>query len=404
VSDSAFFPVVYTTDGCGGAELSCGLGSTVAELAAGQSVLVVVDGYGGASGEFEVTARAIPSAELDCADGLDEDHDGRGDCADDECAGQGTCAPSCPDLGLISVPSVVSGTTLGQPDESAGSCDLSAMPGELAAPDASVAFTAPADGPYAFALTGAPSFDTVLYVLDGCGGAELACDDVYPPGAEIVVADLVLGQTVTVVVDGFAGAAGDFDLAVFVPEPSEAGWCGDAVDNDADGVQDCFDKDCEGEQPCLEVCGTDLDEDLDDLYDCLDEDCEGHPSCVETCPEEALAGPLPLQVEGDTLGSADDLEGSCGGARGSDTTFAFTAPSAGTYTFDTLGSEGDTVLYVLDGDCSGAELACDDDIDSLAGNFQSEVQVALSANQTVIVVLDSYDPSAGGAFQLHVRQ
>jgi hypothetical protein len=72
-------------------------------------------------------------------------------------------------------------------------------------------------------------------------------------------------------------------------------------------------------------------------------------------------------------------------------TYEFTAPADGTYTFDTVGSLYDTVLYVLDG-CEGAELDCDDD--SAVGT-QSEVVLTLTAGQTVIVVVDGFSSNSG---------
>ena len=75
------------------------------------------------------------------------------------------------------------------------------------------------------------------------------------------------------------------------------------------------------------------------------------------------------------------------------------AQAAGTYTFDTIGSALDTLIYVLDGDCAGAELACNDDAVGLA----SSVTVNLAANQTVIVVLDAYAGS-GGDYVLNISQ
>lgn len=41
--------------------------------------------------------------------------------------------------------------------------------------DQSVAFTAPSDGTYGFALSTDTAFDSVLYLIDGCDGPELGC-------------------------------------------------------------------------------------------------------------------------------------------------------------------------------------------------------------------------------------
>ncbi|MEM6927905.1 MAG: LamG domain-containing protein, partial [Myxococcota bacterium] len=57
----------------------------------------------------------------------------------------------------------------------------------------------------------ATTLDTVLYVLDGCGGAELACNDamsVTESGPSRVTLPLDAGQEIVIVVDGFFGRAG----------------------------------------------------------------------------------------------------------------------------------------------------------------------------------------------------
>lgn len=81
-------------------------------------------------------------------------------------------------------------------------------------------FEAPATGTYTFDTLGSVGYDTVLSVLDGCGGATLGCSDDTVPGAiqqSTVTVDLVVGQTVIVVVDGWGAASrydGDYVLAV----------------------------------------------------------------------------------------------------------------------------------------------------------------------------------------------
>jgi hypothetical protein len=82
-----------------------------------------------------------------------------------------------------------------------------------------VAFTAPTDGEYRISLDAAGTdFDTVLAVFDGCGGAELACNDFWAPsepnGGEEVLVDLVAGQTVIALVEAWGTEAGTFTLQV----------------------------------------------------------------------------------------------------------------------------------------------------------------------------------------------
>ena len=76
------------------------------------------------------------------------------------------------------------------------------------------------------------------------------------------------------------------------------------------------------------------------------------------------------------------------------------APSAksatGTFTFDTDGSDYDTVLHLRDGNCSGPELACSDD--DLPG-YLSSLTVELTQGQEITVVVSGFNgrPEGPGA-------
>ena len=54
--------------------------------------------------------------------------------------------------------------------------------------------------------------------------------------------------------------------------------CNDRVDNDADGLVDCFDDDC---PPCDEDCTNGEDDDFDNLVDCFDPDCSDSNICCD---------------------------------------------------------------------------------------------------------------------------
>ena len=127
---------------------------------------------------------------------------------------------------------------------------------------------------------------------------------------------------------------------------------------------------------------------------------------AEECRASAPPGMCPyatversgLIASGTTVGQGADLSGSCGGSSASDLAFTWTAPSAGTWVIDTVGSELDTVLYALTS-CGGAELACNDDGES---GFSSEITLELSAGQTIVLVVDGFG-SGGGDFVLNAN-
>jgi hypothetical protein len=85
-------------------------------------------------------------------------------------------------------------------------------------------------------------------------------------------------------------------------------------------------------------------------------------------------------------------------ANGEDVLYSWTAPSDGTFTFDTLSPGIDTVLYVEPG-CGGAELVCNDDF--AQNNSGSYVGLEMTAGEQILIVVDSY--AASGAFTLQIR-
>ncbi len=173
---------------------------------------------------------------------------------------------------------------------------------------------------------------------------------------------LVEGETVLAVVEGRGVQSGGFDLNVDLLEASEID-CADGRDLDADGAVDCDDDDC-GEDP----------------------------ACALSCADAVVTGTLPQTLNHTTVGMGDDVSPSCANSNAPDMAVQFTAPSAGTYIFETAGSDFDTVLYARPG-CFGAELACNDDGNGLG--LQSRLVLDLAANETVVVVVDGFGTNSG---------
>lgn len=257
------------------------------------------------------------------------------ECNDTQVCQAGMCACTVGpghDLGS-DVPQYVAATTVGLPNSYAPSCV------SMSSSERIYSFTAATAGVYSFDSSNS-GYNVVLALLDATGCAELACSA--DPSA-IVTADLAMGQTVYIVVDGADGQAGTFELRVTrASEPS--------------------------------------------------------------CPAGTLAPSVPQTITGSTVGRPNSARPTvttdCHDASSSDAGYAFTAPVSGDYVFDTYGSAFDTVLHVRDATCRGTQLACNDD----TVEEQSEVTVTLTAGQTVVIVVDgSYDASAG-AFTLHVQR
>ncbi len=184
-SGSSFDTVLYVEEGVCGDELACnddfiGLRSRlVLELDAGEQVSVVVDGIdGGAAGPFSLR--------------IDE-----------------YVAPTCTGTPIPgALPKVMLGNTSGGLDEHAGGC------GGAGSPDHLYRFVAPGPGLYRIHTLGS-AFDTVLYAWSECDGPELACsDDANLELQSELFVELAAGQTIYVIVDGLAGAAGAYQLNV----------------------------------------------------------------------------------------------------------------------------------------------------------------------------------------------
>lgn len=341
------------------------------------------------------------------------------------------------------LPDTVLDNTFGDSDDFAGSC------GGDGSPDVEYTFTAPADGIYTFDTLGS-QLDSVLYVLDGtCGGVELACNDNGDGSQSALAVPLVADQTVTVVVDGNApgglpfnlhATAGSLlcpmgDLGNTVPNTvvgntaalfsGNASSCGGVTGNEAaylftapaagtysfdtfgsafesilyvrDGACDGPELACGSQGLLVDLAaGQQIAVFVDSAF--ASGDFELHIAALGgECPDTDLGSSVPQSVSGNTNSSDNTIAGSCGGDFSPDDVYLFTAPQAALYQFDTFGSALDSVLYVRDGGCGGAELGCNDDVS--AGDADSRVVEGLAAGQVVAVAVDG---NGLGAYDLNI--
>lgn len=103
---------------------------------------------------------------------------------------------------------------------------------------------------------------------------------------------------------------------------------------------------------------------------------------------------------GATTPNDDGYAFSCGGAGAPDWAYEWTADVTGDYLFDTSGSHFDTVLGLMNQDCS-VELACDDNGYPLSPGL-SQIIMPVEAGQTYIIIVDGANGEAGG-FAIHKR-
>ncbi|HJX63558.1 MAG TPA: hypothetical protein VJ860_06360 [Polyangia bacterium] len=140
-----------------------------------------------------------------------------------------------------------------------------------------------------------------------------------------------------------------------LPVASEDGQCYDGVDNDGDGKTDLDDPDCAQD--------------------------------LGTTTGAAVATVSFTGVFGNYL--QESCNGTTGGYGGPEAVLTWTAPSGGTYQFDTTGSSFDTVLAAYKGNPqTAAELACNDDGAGLTGGA-SAIKVQVTTGDKLTIVVDS---------------
>jgi hypothetical protein len=302
---------------------------------------------------------------------------------DDLCAGAASSSPACVGAGGTCPPAAVCGDGLIEAGEA---CDGANLGGQSCA---SLGFGG--GGVLVCAL------DCSAFVTAGCNmGGGPVCGNGAIEIPEVCDGGNLGGQTC--ISQGFGGGGalscaagcGAFDTAGCIAGPV----CGDGVitapevcDGASLGGQTCISQGFGGGGVlgCAAGCGA------FNTAGCI----AGGP--VFPCADQDIGNATgPAVAAGNTAGSDNDLQPSCGGAGGNDHVVQFTAMVAGSYTFDTFGSGYDTKL-ALYSDCA-TQISCNDDA---GGTLQSQLVLNMAAGQTVLVVIDGYN-GATGNFVLNI--
>lgn len=185
-------------------------------------------------------------------------------------------------------------------------------------------------------------------------------------------------------------------------------FCADGQDDEGDGLIDCLDQDCQGSPDCGEpspLCSDAVDNDGDGFTDCDDSECFLFHGCAApTCPNFDLGSAVAQGLaSGSTVNATNSVDPACGAfsGTGNDFSFAWKSPEDGCVTFDTLGSNYDTVLAIYSSCASVSSSGyltggCDDDIGSVK---QSSVSCNLSQGDEVVIVVDGYNGE--GVYELN---
>lgn len=173
---------------------------------------------------------------------------------------------------------------------------------------------------------------------------------------------------------------------------------GDCPDAPASGnaAVACMDFDG-GDNECVldcsggEICPTGMR--------CFDDRNCMWPNVATACIDQAEMS-VPTAVEQSNAGAGDDLDPSCAAGNDEDYVVRFTAPSQATYIFDTQGSSLDTTLTLLEDDCEGTALGCNDDIGG--GNGFAALSMNMDVGDVVLAFVDG--DNASGNFRLNIRE
>lgn len=132
-------------------------------------------------------------------------------------------------------------------------------------------------------------------------------------------------------------------------------------------------------------------------------ECTGQGERLSEDVCEDLGSTLPVNATGNTrLETGSFVPGCAPAIDARDGSFRWVAPSTGRYRMATRGSEFNTVLYVLDAVCGGAEIACNDDVDP-PNDRTSALEIALAEGQVVTIVVDGADEKEAGNYRLTIE-
>ncbi len=380
---------------------SSGVETLDVTLTAGQTVYVIVDGYGNTSsqsGDYELIATcgsgctvgdvqcngtAIETCQID-ADGC-TNFVQTSDCA-------GTALPVCNGgacvMGTPSADTCADATPITASDlpfaESWSTCGYTETNDNATCMGN---YDSGQDGFYAVELAVPTGLEITLSPSATYSG--IAIDDSCPIDATTCLATVSNSGTADRVIDCALYPAGTYYIAI---DTWAAPDCTDydiAIDTCTPCIPDCTNKDC-GDDGCGGSCGT-----------CpAGEMCDAMDMCVAT-PGDMCSAALPLAMNATVTGTSTDGEddysvsaGECpgiasdAGGASDDITYAFTAAADGVYRFElsSTGTDFNSALYVVT-DCDDIPNTCLGG-GNVTGDGGEVVDVALAAGDAVFVIVD----------------
>ncbi len=226
------------------------------DAVAGEQYYLVVDGYEGAMGTYDIEVEC-PSTDEICDNGIDDDADGYTDCDDEGCEDKAICLELCQESW-----SLFCGSTDSYDTTATGATDqvdnYSCTTWVESGPEFAYYFQAPGDqaNEVSVELNYSGGIDLDVFILSDTG---IPCNSESCIEYGALSADFQTepGEDYWIVVDGYQGDAGAYDITVDCEPVAGSEDCDNGVDDDGDGLIDCDDDDCNGAPGCAAFCDED---------------------------------------------------------------------------------------------------------------------------------------------------
>ncbi len=198
---------------------------------------------------------------------------------------------------------------------------------------------------------------------------------------------------------GSCGAPATLNCDVLTGAP-DGGVCWGYCDMDSEcssAGKECHDEPLGNCAP-PEDCDNGTDDDFDGDADCLDDECSALPECVGagTC-----TGPVTLAdgvvASGSTVGAMNALDSTCAVSSGNEIVFSYTSAITGGLFVSMLSASDQGIHVRTDCDDDATEVTCADV--ELGGDVEN-VQLPITAGQTVFIIVDAFEAGEEDAFQV----
>jgi hypothetical protein len=332
-------------------------------------------------GSFDIDVTCPSTAEI-CDNGIDDDGNGVADCDDSACEQTLGCVETCQESWVLSCGSFDQFSTM-SPLATNQVDSYSCVGWEETGPEYAYYFQAPLDqaNDVTIDLNYDSSIDLDVFVLEDQG---IPCnsESCFSYGSLTTSFETEPGAEYWVVVDGYQGDAGSYDIFVDCEPVPDAEICDDGFDNDGDGDVDCDDDDCSGAENCASYCD------------------EAGPtiSCGDT-----LSGDNTFDPNNPTLGLTDTVDGypcNIGQYSAPEISYEWLATVSGTVEVSFLNPQPTVLnhdIIALD----GTNGQCVNTQCLEGGQGFNRLEIDAVAGYTYYFVVDAFEGEEG-PFQLHL--